>query len=216
MWGWSWWVPPGLCLHGPCTAPSSPCPRGAMLSNPPTPPPTATTPVLVSLTTRKQGPSFAPLGCNTWQLIFFCRIHVCNPHFHGRIPLRPVLRGPAVQTRWLIKGIMFVKQSPTSLLPSQTLPFLHPPLHLHHYSFSLSGPRPLNSQCSFGQPRQVLVCSKTAEQNLWSQCISVWFSWRHSTLARQTAQIKQVLVHCIYICACVCVSVCVCVCLHVW
>lgn len=48
-----------------------------------------------------------------WQLIFFCRIRVCNPHFHVGIPLRPVLNTPAVQTRWLIKGILFVKQSLT-------------------------------------------------------------------------------------------------------
>lgn len=76
-----------------------------------------------SLTTRKRGPSPAPHGCNFWQLIFFCRIYVCNPHFHVGIPLRPVLRRPAVQTGWLIKGILFVKQSPTSfpLLPSHIL-----------------------------------------------------------------------------------------------
>lgn len=131
-------------------------------------------PVLVSLTTRKQGTSFAPLGCNIWQLIFFCQIHVCNPHFHKGILLRPVLRGPAVQTRWLIKGILFVKQSPTSLS-------CHPKLSLPPSStlssslliFSLFSlwPSPIELPVQLGQPRQVLVCVKTAEHRACGLCI---------------------------------------------
>lgn len=78
-----------------------------------------------SLSTRKQGPYPAPFCRGVWQLIFFCTIRVCNPHFHVGIPLRPVLNPPAVQTGWLIKGILFVKQSlttpPLSLMPSFTL-----------------------------------------------------------------------------------------------
>lgn len=99
-----------------------------------------------SLITRKQGTFPAPFGCSVWQLIFFCRIRVCNPHFHVRIPLRPVLSSPAVQTGWLIKGILFVKQSSTFLsLPlSYSLSFFiiitysHSPFLCHSFAVSLA------------------------------------------------------------------------------
>lgn len=78
-------------------------------------------PICGLLNTRKQGPYPAPFRCGVWQLIFFCRIRVGNLHFHVGIPLRPVLNPPAVQTGWLIKGILFVKQSLTSLSPSPSL-----------------------------------------------------------------------------------------------
>lgn len=75
-----------------------------------------------------------------WQLIFFCRIRVCNPHFHVGIPLRPVLNTPAVQTRWLIKGILFVKQS---LTPPHHHLILSLPLSCTQNHFILTHPHNL-------------------------------------------------------------------------
>lgn len=82
----------------------------------------ASHPIIRSLlSTRKQGPYPAPFRCGVWQLIFFCKIRVSNPHFHVGIWLRPVMNPPAVQTGWLIKGILFVKESLTSFTPSPSL-----------------------------------------------------------------------------------------------
>lgn len=111
-WCLPWALPPGP-RSGPCIDPCvGLC---AALCRVPVPwePCWASFLVRDMLSTRKQGPSPAPLACNIWQLIFFCRICGCNPHFQVGIPLQPASSGPAVQTQWLIKGILFVKQSPT-------------------------------------------------------------------------------------------------------
>lgn len=102
-------------------------------------------PICGLLNTRKQGPYPAPFRCGVWQLIFFCRICVGNLHFHVGIPLRPVLNPPAVQTGWLIKGILFVKQSLTSLSLSFILPLL-PSLSLS--SFHIQHLHPLHPRSS--------------------------------------------------------------------
>lgn len=111
---WSWGPPPSPGLR-----PLYWLVAASVLGEPCKAAPPPNPPVRGSLTTRKRGPSPAPLGCGVWQLIFFRRTCVCNRHFHVGIPLRAVLNAPAVQTGWLIKGILFVKQSPSAfLLPS--------------------------------------------------------------------------------------------------
>lgn len=150
---------------GPGTALCKVSPWGAVSSKLPPPPPGCG-----SFSTRKQGSYPAPFRRGAWQLIFFCRIHVCNLHFHVGIPLRPVLNPPAVQTGWLIKGILFVKQYLTPRPPHHlllSLPFSSNICSL----FILTHPLFPSLWFSALGLSQELFFGTTTENILWSPCI---------------------------------------------
>lgn len=82
-------------------------------------------------------------------------------HFHVEIPLRLDLSGPAVQTEWLIKGILFVKQSS---------PF----------------PAPLLTEIELCVGQLTALLRSWMGPLGCSPRIKGWFSQRYPTLARQT------------------------------